>query len=320
MKDPKNTYTIKFVARQTGLKPYLIRSWEARYNAVCPQRSSNRRRCFSDDDIRRLSLLKQAVDQGHTISVVSKLDNAELGKLIAQGAARADRDAPAHGFERQEPAGTTDPADVVDAALEHITQLDTASLEGLLNDTAVAMPRQSFLQTVVLPIFEILGDGWRQGKVKIISEHMASVVIRSILWDMLRRVKSSDRAPCIIVATPVGHWHEIGALATALAASESGWRAAYFGPNLPSEEIVFAARRLRARALALSLCHRLADSPLVLELKKLHRLADRRLSIFIGGPGAGGVRQVAQQSGMITISDLDSLRKELEGLAAGDGR
>jgi hypothetical protein len=55
----KSTYTIKYVASKTGLKPYLIRSWEARYQAICPQRSDSNRRCFTDNDVKRLRLLKK---------------------------------------------------------------------------------------------------------------------------------------------------------------------------------------------------------------------------------------------------------------------
>jgi DNA-binding transcriptional MerR regulator len=57
-------YTMKYVALQTGLKPYLIRSWESRYKAICPKRSATRHRCFTSEDIKRLNLLKKAVDQG----------------------------------------------------------------------------------------------------------------------------------------------------------------------------------------------------------------------------------------------------------------
>ena len=50
-------YTIKFVARQTGIKPYLIRTWEARYRAICPERTDSNRRVFCDEDIERLRSL-----------------------------------------------------------------------------------------------------------------------------------------------------------------------------------------------------------------------------------------------------------------------
>jgi methanogenic corrinoid protein MtbC1 len=184
----------------------------------------------------------------------------------------------------------------------------------VLNDAAVEMSRQAFLQRVVLPIFEKIGDLWRNGKMKIVGEHLASVVIRSILWDMLRNADVSKAAPRIVVATPVGHWHEFGALATAVVASESGWQAVYFGPNLPAEELTYAARRLKARALALSLCHRVKDNRLAPELKKLRRLVGSRLPIFVGGPGTDMVPIRKLRCGMVVAQNLDEFRKNLEQL------
>ena len=89
-----------------------------------------------------------------------------------------------------------------------------------------------------------------------------------MLWDMLRSIEISETAPRIVVATPVGHWHELGALIAALAASESGWRALYFGPNLPSEEIVYAVKKLGAQALTLCLSHSLNDQKIPIELSR----------------------------------------------------
>jgi len=203
----------------------------------------------------------------------------------------------------------------IEKALFHIIRLNPSALEQELNDAAVDMPRQFFLQSVVLPLFERIGALWRRGKLKTINEHMASVVVRAILWDMLRSVHISETAPKIVVATPVGHWHELGALASALAASESGWRVFYFGPNLPADEIAYATKKLNVKALALSLCHQLNDNRLGAELKKIRRLVGNDLSIFIGGAGTESVRKTIMQIRAVSGIDLGGFRDELEALA-----
>lgn len=313
---PKTAYSMKYVALQTGLKPYLIRSWESRHNAICPQRSATKQRCFSDDDIKRLGLLKQAVDRGQPISAAAKMSNADIIKLLGQGVPPVNRDgSSSDGFPVQPSDHEATAAAVVEAALSHIMQLNASSLEHVLYGAVVDMSRHAFLQSVVLPLFERIGELWRIGKMKIINEHMASLIVRSILWDMLRSVEIAEEAPRIVVATPVGHWHEFGALASALAASESGWRVAYFGPNLPSEELAYAAKRLNAKALALSLCHLLNDNRLLPELKKLRRLVGNEITIFIGGSGAGAVAKVRAQIDVIVGVDLTEFRMHLEKLA-----
>jgi DNA-binding transcriptional MerR regulator/methylmalonyl-CoA mutase cobalamin-binding subunit len=311
-----STYTIKYVASKTGLKPYLIRSWESRYQAICPQRSDSNRRCFTDNDIKRLRLLKQAVDEGHPISSVARMSGDELSRLLKRGIALFSSDDAidisnaASGLD--EGAGAEQ---FVKRALFHILRLEPSALEHVLNDAAVDMPRQYFLQMVVLPLFERVGELWRRGRLKTVNEHMASVVVRTMLWDMLRSVHVSEAAPRIVVATPAGHRHELGALASALAASESGWRVYYFGPDLPAEEIAYAVKKFSARALALSLCHLLNDHRLSGELKKLRRLVGSDLPIFIGGPGTDPMRQTIVQINAISGINLSVFREKLDALA-----
>jgi DNA-binding transcriptional MerR regulator len=311
------TYSIRYVALRTGLKPYLIRTWESRYQAVCPQRSDSNRRCFTDDDVKRLALLKKAVDAGHNISSVASLSMDELDQLIGQDfrIANDDREAPP-----KTSASISDwesqAARFVEVALSHTIQLEPTLLEKALNEAAVDLPRHRFLQSVVFPLFERIGALWRTGRLKTAHEHMASAIVRAILWEMFRAIETSETAPCLVVATPVGHWHEFGALASALSAAESGWRVSYFGPNLPAEEIAYAAKKKRANALALSLCHSTDHERLVVELKKLRRLVGNGLPIFIGGPKAMSIGGIMGRTNTYTGMTLIEFRDELENIAA----
>ncbi len=308
------SHPIRYVALQTGLKPYLIRTWEVRYRAVCPKRTDSNRRLYSDDDVKRLKLLKMAVDCGHAISSVVPLSNQDLQALVAQ--ARNDRQGP-DAFGSTVSSGPRDMAQhvvahTVESALARIIQLDPHGLEGVLSEAAVELPQQAFLQSVIVPIFTRIGELWRSGELKIVNEHMASAIVRSMLWDMLRSIEISETAPRIVVATPVGHWHELGALISALAAAESGWRALYFGPNLPAEEIGYAVKKCDAAALTLSIGHCLKDKTLPSELLRIRRSVGRLIPIFIGGEGVVSVRQTAAKIKAVVVDDLTAFRDQLE--------
>ena len=97
-----------------------------------------------------------------------------------------------------------------------------------------------------------------------------------------------------------------------LSASESGWRAWYLGPNLPSEDIVYAVRKLKGHALALSLCHTINDKQLTIELIKIRRLLGRRTPILVGGAGVKAAVRIIMQIKALGISDLDEYRNCLE--------
>ncbi len=306
---------MQYAARRTGLKPYLIRTWEERYGAVCPERSESNCRLYSDADIERLILLKKAVDSGHAISTVAPLNDQDLFTLVQtlELQPHLDGETPPLAAGRASDAASHH----VEAALGAIRRLDASGLERVITTAAVEMTRQFFLQHVVSPLFTQIGALWRSGDLKIVNEHLASVTVRSILWDMLRTIDIAATAPHILIATPVGHWHEIGAITAALAASESGWRAYYFGPNLPAEEIAYAAQVSAARAICLSLCHQLDDYHLPIEMTQLRRAVGHDMPLFVGGSGTDAIAGLTKELGIEIVNDLELFRNRLEKIASG---
>lgn len=314
-------YPIRYVSRQTGLKPHLIRAWEERYGAVHPERAPSNQRLYSDADIRRLELLKTAVDHGHAISAVAPLSDSDLQELVARGATRQVQEGDAAPVAAAPAAPSpAAAAQKLDAAIEHIRRLDVRGLETVLSAAAVAMPRQAFLGKIVLPLFRRIGNLWQAGELKIVNEHMASVTIRAMLWDMLRTVETAAAAPCIVVGTPAGHRHEFGALAAALTAAEAGWQAHYFGPDLPSEELAYAAHKLEARAICLSLCHQLDDRTLPIELTRLRRAVGPDMPVLVGGPGAETAHEAVRAVNGWIVNDLETFRRRLEALTSHNAK
>ena len=72
------TFPVRVAARITGLKPELIRAWETRYGAVRPSRSAGGSRRYSNEDLRRLRLLRDVVAAGHRIGGIAPLSLTEL--------------------------------------------------------------------------------------------------------------------------------------------------------------------------------------------------------------------------------------------------
>lgn len=87
IRDLSGYHTIGVVSRQTGIHPETLRVWEKRYQLVVPTRTDTGRRVYSDEDLYRLSLVKQLVDQGYPPSglanvSVEKLKERLAGKLL----------------------------------------------------------------------------------------------------------------------------------------------------------------------------------------------------------------------------------------------
>ena len=302
-------FTIRYVSKQTGLKSHTLRTWEKRYSAVVPRRTETNRRMYSSVDIYRLQLLKKAVESGHAISHIASLESDDLADLNLQTTAQPSKIA-----NEASHSDAIDCGDIVAKALEHVIRLDPIALEKVLERAAVNLSRPRLLNGVIQPLFAEIGERWASGQLKIINEHMASIVIRSFLLDMLRAVVVAETSPKIVVASPVGQWHETGALVVALTAAESGWRPLYFGPNLPAEEIAAAVEMTVAKAIALSISHRIEIALIVRELHKLRSYCAHRVQIYVGGYGIAEIMPRVDLIGVRCIENVEKFRAELEAL------
>jgi DNA-binding transcriptional MerR regulator/methylmalonyl-CoA mutase cobalamin-binding subunit len=311
--DKEGVYAIRYVSQRTGLTPHVIRAWEKRYKAVVPLRSPKNRRLYSEDDVQRLLLLKRVTDEGHNISHIAKLDSSELLELAQQEASMAPWATNSNSGHLQKKAAQ----DYRNECLSAVIDLDPDRLNRSYDQAAVDLTRSALLKEVVVPLFEEIGNLWRNGSLKIINEHMATSVTRTLLLNMLRATAVCDTAPRIVIATAAGQWHDMGALTVALTAAEYGWHPFYFGPNLPVEEIAAAAKHISARAVAISITHLLEHHPLVDELRRLRRYIGNDLILYVGGQAVSGHPQMIEETNAKYIPTIDQMSEEFDSVLEG---
>jgi len=88
-------YRTGAAARLAGLPVETLRVWERRYSLSDAQRSERGQRLYSAEQVTRLGLLKQLVDQGHSIGVLAGLNRDQLQSMLGlDGQARAVAAAP----------------------------------------------------------------------------------------------------------------------------------------------------------------------------------------------------------------------------------
>jgi DNA-binding transcriptional MerR regulator len=79
------------VTRRTGLRVDVIPAWERRREAVQPRRGSGNRRLYTDEEIRRLGLIRRTVESGWQIGQVARLPNADLREYLSASRLRPPR-------------------------------------------------------------------------------------------------------------------------------------------------------------------------------------------------------------------------------------
>jgi DNA-binding transcriptional MerR regulator/methylmalonyl-CoA mutase cobalamin-binding subunit len=312
---------IKVVVRRTGLSPHVIRVWEKRYQAVAPMRTETNRRRYSDADIERLLLLQRATQTGRSIGQIAHLTTERLRDLVREDEAASVPSGPATDV-REGGAAVPEPplsGSHLDDCLEAIRQLDSAALERALMQARVALSQPMFIERLIVPLMEAIGELWRDGSLRIVHEHLASTVVRTILGGLSTNAALSASAPKIVVTTPIGQLHEIGALIVASTAESDGWQVVYLGVNLPAEEIATAVQYHGAKVVALSVVYPADDPRVADELLKLRRYLSNEVEIVVGGRGSHGYQAVLKAIQATQIDDLVALRNYLETLRSLDG-
>lgn len=267
-------YRIGTLSRLSGVSTHLIRVWERRYDALEPGRSDGGARLYSASDLERLRLLKRAVDRGHAIGQVARLERDELERL--SGAAT-------------DLVVTDEVRSFIDDFIAAVGHFDGERAEELLAQASLSFSPRALVFEVIGPLLERIGSEWASERLCIASEHLASALVRDSLTALLRRVPKHASAELAAVATPEGENHELGALLAAVTIAIQGYRLLYLGPSLPPAEIVRAALESKATIVALSVVS-LDEERAARAVRAVATALPERVEIVLGGTVSDRIR------------------------------
>ncbi|MEQ1619850.1 MAG: MerR family transcriptional regulator [Methylococcales bacterium] len=311
-KDNSAQYLISTVTKRSGVKSDLVRAWERRYQAVTPTRTAGGHRVYTDMDIARLKLLNEATSNGHSISQIAKLPLDDLKKLLQQESTHAvSQPVQTMTSERRFLA-----EDYIGKCYAAVLAFDAHALESHFENAIVELGPQQFIENLLTPLLTQIGDRWRSGELRPVHEHMASSIIRSLTYILRNNTPCAANAPKMIVTTPIGQLHELGALLAAIIAEFKGWKVTYLGANLPSEEIAAAVKFTHAKAVTLSISFNSDDLVVPRELRKLRKLIGNDKVLIVGGRAAGYYEAVLDEVGVLKITSYEHFRAMLDDLAA----
>jgi len=294
---------IKVVSQRTGLTQHVIRVWEKRYGAVSPTRNTTNRRFYTDKEVTRLSLLREAIENGFSIGQIAHLPSDQISNMIAEKPLDLGISASNQSIDQY-----------IEGCLAAIAEIDTQKLDEILTKAQVELNPSILIDDLIVPLLYKIGNLWQEGRLRIVEEHLASAVIRNLLGRIKTDLQPTSVAPKIIIATPPRQWHELGALLAAATAAYEGWKVIYLGANLPVEEITKAAQLHKAKLVALSIIYPVDDPYLHLDLKKLRNLLGSQVQLIIGGQATEGYLATIQSINATVVTNLKSFRQILNSL------
>lgn len=264
-------YTIAEVEAITGLSAHVLRQWERRYGFPRPERTPGGHRLYREEEVEALKRIRRLLEEGAT-------PQAAIRRVLAEGAR---------------------PEALAEAVRAALLAADLPQAEALFRRGVRLLGPEGVVREVLVPVLRGIGEAWHRGEVSVAQEHLASTFLRARLQELLDLAGYPQGAP-ILVTTPPGERHEIGAMMAAYLLRRQGLPALYLGPDTPLPDLKALAQALGARGVVLS----------ALLVESLRALPDGALAgvaprVALGG--AGATAEEAKRLGALYVEDLGGL-------------
>lgn len=290
-------FSIAAVERDTGLSKDVLRMWERRYGFPLPDRDANGERAYPAEQLERLRLVKRLMDQGH-----------RPGKLLALPADELARLAPRHARQARVEAATVD-TQGLEEMLALIKQHDANGYTQALQQRLARHGLQHFVQDIVAPLTQRVGDAWEDGHFAVFEEHLFTELTKRVIRQAIAALPPSAGAPHVLLTTMPDEQHLLGLLmAEALFALE-GAECIPLGTQMPLNEIARAATAHQADIVALSFSIAFPRRQIVGQLEQLRQLLPPEIELWVGGSGTS---RSTPPPGVLRLENLEDGVKALD--------
>lgn len=217
-----NQFSIKDIENLTGIKSHTLRIWEQRYGIPHPKRTATNIRYYDDNDLKLLLNVSMLNRQGHKISHLTKMDQAELERLALSYS-----------------ESTSDTTLQVDALMTSMFNLDEQGFEKVLSSNLLKFGIEYTMTELFFPFMKRLGMLWQTGGVNPAFEHFMSSLIRQKLIVAIDSKSGmvKENAKNFVLFLPESEIHELGLLFANYLLKSRGHRTLYLGQNLPYTDL-----------------------------------------------------------------------------------
>lgn len=282
--------TVAAVARQLGVAPATLRTWDRRYGLGPSERSSGSHRRYTGADLARLQHMRRLVLEGvppadaARAALASGPDQpAEMPRVaVLRPALRvAESDSEArHGGGRVIALPGANPA--VRGLARAALSLDAHACSSIIDD---GIERHGVIWTweqLIVPVLTGVGERWEASGTGVEVEHLLSAAVAASLNSAARGMQVPLSSRAVLLACSDDELHVLPLLATAAALAEEGIAVRVLGERLPLLALEEAVRRTGPAAVMIW-----AQIPRSADVSRLAGLPNYRPTptILIGGPG-----------------------------------
>ncbi len=215
-------YSISDLEQLCGIKAHTIRIWEQRYAILCPKRSKTNIRYYEDNDLKRLLNVAMLNKNGHKISNIAKMDEAEIAEKV--GALSEIN------FEHHTQ---------LDALTISMIEMDETKFDRIVRTNINQLGFEETMLTVIYPFLDKLSVLWLTGSIHPVQEHFMSNLIRQKILsaiDTLGLTKNKV-AKTFMIFLPKGESQELSLLFLSYLLQSRGYKVIYLGQNITLNDL-----------------------------------------------------------------------------------
>lgn len=219
-------YSIRDLAKLSGIKAHTIRIWEQRYSIIEPKRTASNIRYYTDQDLKFLMNIAFLNRKGIRISKIAKLSKEEINAEVDE-------------LSKTEAEHTDNFQGLAMAMME----LDEAKIGKLLTKCFSQNGVEDTILNVLVPFLEKASLLWLTGSISSMHEQFASCVIRRrILTEITKlKVKKVRDAPKVLLYLPEGDQQELYLMFVQYLLKKRNINVVYLGTKIVIEDLQLAA-------------------------------------------------------------------------------
>ena len=282
-----DSHSISDVSRIAGIPKDLLRMWERRYDYPKPERDTNGDRVYTDDQLNKLILIRQLVDQGRRPGKLMTMALMELKALLSEAQALLD-------FDR---------------LIELLRAGNAPDLKEWLTRQVQSLGLRAFIHQVMVPANRIVGEAWNGGDLAVYEEHLYTEMVTGLVRHSLADIPAGPGEPRVMLTTLPGEQHSLGLLMVEALLRLGGAEVIPFGIEMPFRDIIDAAEAHQVDVIGLSFSGHFKQDDAVVMLSGLRQMVNKNTLIWVGGSAFREADQLSE--GIELIKDLFEVERKL---------
>ena len=137
-----------------------------------------------------------------------------------------------------------------------------------------------FYEKILRPAMYDIGGLWREGRLDVGSEHVASNTVMRLIESMNTKIKPKSKAKTIVVCTPDGEYHIIPCLMLQTYFSLRGYNVINLSPSMPTRSLINHIEKEGPDLVLISIT---LNEHLVSGRKLIKNIQKRKIPVIVGG-------------------------------------